>query len=398
MNIALPQPSVDRRHRTVPASDESFSSLTCRLRCVRRFRQLLADQSRQVAATVDAPVAEVLAGQVVPLAQACRFLERRAAAILAPRRHGNIEIRREPFGRILVIGPANFPLFLPAVHALQALVAGNAVTIKPGNGGLPAMSMFAKLLFRAGIPDDKLQILDESILAAHQAIEEGVDKVVFTGSADAGAAVYKKLASRLVPATMELSGHDPMIVRADADVSLVMRALNFGRTFNNGNICIAPRRLIVHETMTLPGAQDATRFRADEEAVSLANASEYALGATIFTRDLVAARSIADQLNAGIVVINDMIAPTADPRVPFGGRDRSGFGVTRGAEGLLEMTQIKTIINQRRRWLPHRDGARDEDAPMFEAILQLAHGTGLIKRFRALNQLISALSTRRKNT
>ncbi len=66
-----------------------------------------------------------------------------------------------------------------------------------------------------------------------------------------------------------------------------------------------------------------------------------------------------------------MIAPTADARVPFGGRDRSGFGVTRGAEGLLEMTRIKTVITQRRRWLPHLDGARETDAPIFTALIEL---------------------------
>ncbi len=59
------------------------------------------------------------------------------------------------------------------------------------------------------------------------------------------------------------------------------------------------------------------------------------------------ARSLGDQMTVGTVLINDLIVPTADPRVPFGGRRGSGHGVTRGAEGLLEMTAAKTVVQRR---------------------------------------------------
>lgn len=363
-----------------------------RLRVIRRFRRLLADHAVELASSVKANRAEALVGQVMPLADACRFLERRAERILSPRREEQIEIRREPFGVVLVIGPSNYPLYLPAVQALQALVAGNAVVIKPGVGGQTAAATFTRLLHRAGLDPSLCRVLDESVAAAHEAIEEGVDKVVFTGSAENGIAVNEMLATRLIPATMELSGDDPVIVRADADLDLVRRALKFGRTFNNGNTCIAPRRVFVAEGLAVEG----TTFVDDDDAVRLANDSAYALGATIFSRDIPAAQALAGRLNAGVVVINDMIAPTADPRVPFGGRDRSGFGVTRGAEGLLEMTRIKTVITQRRRWLPHLDGARDADATLFTALIELKHAAGLGRKILALVRLISTTTKRRK--
>jgi acyl-CoA reductase-like NAD-dependent aldehyde dehydrogenase len=363
-----------------------------RLRVLRRFRRLLADHTSELASSVRASRAETLVGQVMPLAEACRFLERRAERILSPRREGAIEIRREPFGVVLVIGPSNYPLYLPAVQALQALASGNAVVIKPGVGGQTAAATFTRLLCRAGLDPSLCRVLDESVAAVHEALDEGVDKVVFTGSANNGVTVNELLAPQLIPATLELSGDDPVIVRADADVTLVRRALAFGRTFNNGNTCIAPRRVFVAEGVPVEG----TTFADDDEAIRLANDSSYALGATIFSRDIPAAQAMAGRLNAGVVVINDMIAPTADPRVPFGGRDRSGFGVTRGAEGLLEMTKIKTVITQRRRWLPHLDGARESDTPMFTALIELKHAAGWGRKLAALIRLISTTTNRRK--
>ena len=68
----------------------------------------------------------------------------------------------------------------------------------------------------------------------------------------------------------------------------------------------------------------------DDEAMAFANDCSYALGATIFTRDEMVAHSLAARLNVGGVIINDLIAPTADARLPFGGRKLSGFGLTRG--------------------------------------------------------------------
>ena len=65
---------------------------------------------------------------------------------------------------------------------------------------------------------------------------------------------------------------------------------------------------------------------------------DFALGASIFSRDIAKARALAARIKTGFVLINDLIVPTADPRMPFGGVKASGFGTTRGEEGLLEMT------------------------------------------------------------
>jgi acyl-CoA reductase-like NAD-dependent aldehyde dehydrogenase len=128
--------------------------------------------------------------------------------------------------------------------------------------------------------------------------------------------------------------------------------------------------------------------RDENEALAFNAACPYALGATVFSRDESAARLLAARIPVGGVVINDMIAPTADPRLPFGGRRRSGFGVTRGPEGLIEMTTLKVITWNRARWRPHLDDAAMGDAGLFEAFLQFTYGSGFRARLRALLRVI----------
>jgi acyl-CoA reductase-like NAD-dependent aldehyde dehydrogenase len=128
-----------------------------------------------------------------------------------------------------------------------------------------------------------------------------------------------------------------------------------------------------------------------QEALQLDDYCPFALGASIFGPEP-AAREMAARINAGSVVINDLIVPTADPRLPFGGRGLSGFGVTRGGEGLLELTNIKTVSLRRGRFRPH---FAPPDAAQLElacAYLRVAHCAGGMRRIRSAIRLVSALA------
>jgi aldehyde dehydrogenase (NAD+) len=102
------------------------------------------------------------------------------------------------------------------------------------------------------------------------------------------------------------------------------------------------------------------------------------------------ARRLAAKLTVGTVTINDAIACTADPCMPFGGRRQSGYGVTRGAEGLLEMTAVKTILARRGRSARHYEatGARHEG--LFGGLILAAHAGTLRERVRGLLELFAA--------
>jgi acyl-CoA reductase-like NAD-dependent aldehyde dehydrogenase len=365
------------------------------------------------------PEAEVLSSEVVPLADACRFLEREAPRLLATRRlgaHGRpawlsgveAEVRREPLGLVLVIAPSNYPLFLPGVQTLQALAAGNAVLWKPGRGGAAAAEAFAAIAARAGLPAGVLSVLPEDPEAARRAVAAGVDKVLLTGSAATGREVLAELAQRLVPATMELSGCDALFVLPGADLDRVARAVRFGLTLNGGATCIAPRRVFVPHALApelkerlgvAPGMSLGpetvmiTPVSDLDEALGAAALLPYALGASIFGPEE-AAVALAARVRAGVVVINDLIVPTADPRLPFGGRGESGFGVTRGAEGLLELTVPKVVAVRRARRLFHLEAPHPGDAELFRAYLNLTHAGGLRARLRGAVDLARALMRR----
>ena len=456
-----------------------------RLRLVRKLRQLIAENARKLAEasakTRSRPISEALAAEVLPLAEACRFLELNAERILRPQRFGirgrpiwlaavQSEIRREPCGVILIIGPENYPLFLPGVQLLQALMAGNTVLLKPGVGGTGAALALRELILRAGFPPDILTLLPESTDAAREVIAAGPDKVLFTGSAVTGENILAQLAPQLIPATMELSGCDAAIVRADADIDLAVNALVFGLSLNNGATCLSPKRVFVHRSiatelegrlsqsfglssasqhssthnpeartlvdeaialgahfiiggigpdgslttpMVLAGASASSRLlnadiflpiisivtvADDDEAVLRANDCPFALGMSIYSRDESAARSLAARVNAGFVTINDLIVPTADARLPFGGRARSGFGVTRGAEGLLELTKPKVVTTTRGTFRPAFAKPHPGDETLFESYLHLVHGRGGIARWNALVSIIQSLLARRKSS
>jgi len=98
-----------------------------------------------------------------------------------------------------------------------------------------------------------------------------------------------------------------------------------------------------------------------------------------------------------VVTINDLIVPTADARTPFGGRGRSGFGVTQGAEGLLELTTSKVVTVSRARFRPAFDPSQAGDEQMFQSYLKATHGRGFFYRWRALIALIRNLAGRKQS-
>ncbi|WP_153556803.1 aldehyde dehydrogenase family protein [Roseimaritima sediminicola] len=132
------------------------------------------------------------------------------------------------------------------------------------------------------------------------------------------------------------------------------------------------------------------RFSDTADMIARCNDCSYGLAAAVFG-DRSAAQDIADKLCVGTVTINDLVAPTADPRAPFGGRRQSGFGVTRGAEGLVSMTAAKVIIENRRGFSPHADPVDDGTLEMLRGAVRTQHGRGAKNRLSGLRQLIRGI-------
>nr|MCU0714241.1 aldehyde dehydrogenase family protein [Pirellula sp.] len=131
------------------------------------------------------------------------------------------------------------------------------------------------------------------------------------------------------------------------------------------------------------------------EALQFDSMCPYALTASVYG-PLEDALRMTKFISAGTITINDALVPTADPQLPFGGRGESGFGVTRGDEGLLSMTVPKVITIRRGRWLPHLQPPSPADESLLDGLLQFNHSGSLLKRLLGLKQTIQAAMASRK--
>lgn len=179
------------------------------------------------------------------------YAERTAQRKLDSALNGTSAVRHKPHGVIAVISPYNMPALLPAAQIVPALIAGNVVVFKPSEKAPATGDLLARCFHRAGISAAVVQVLfggpeQGQALAVH----DGVDGVLFTGSAHAGVSINRKLASnpgKLV--ALELGGNNPVVVWdtpkiVDAAAIVVQSA--FAST---GQRCSSARRLIVKSTM-----------------------------------------------------------------------------------------------------------------------------------------------------
>jgi acyl-CoA reductase-like NAD-dependent aldehyde dehydrogenase len=155
-------------------------------------------------------------------------------------------LRYRPLGLIGVIGPWNYPLTNSFGDCIPALMAGNSVIMKPSEITPLTSLLLAEGLGECGLPENVLQIATGRGETG-AALVEHVDMIMFTGSTKTGTKVAEAAARRLIPASLELGGKDPMLVLADADLE---RAANFATYYsmqNAGQTCISIERAYVEE-------------------------------------------------------------------------------------------------------------------------------------------------------
>ncbi len=135
------------------------------------------------------------------------------------------------------------------------------------------------------------------------------------------------------------------------------------------------------------------RVADEEEAVRLANESEYGLDASVWSRDRKKARAIADQLDVGTVLINDHLINYTISGIPFGGTRNSGFGRVHGLEGLREFARPKSWVEDRLalRNEPHWFSSQGSGEEMARALIDLRHRRGIFRRLKAGVRLLRDL-------
>ncbi|HEV8562457.1 MAG TPA: succinic semialdehyde dehydrogenase [Actinophytocola sp.] len=378
---------------------------------------------------------------------------RTAARVLRPRRRAGAmpfavaatELRR-PRGVVGVISPWNYPLALSMADSLPALLAGNAVVLKPDSQTGLSPLFAAELLRRAGLPEGVLQVVLGDGPVIGPAIVDSVDFVAFTGSTRTGTEVARRAADRLIGCSLELGGKNPMIVLDDVHLARAVDTAVRGCFANAGQLCLSMERIYAHESVfdafterfvtateklrlgatydysadvgslvsvrqlkTVTEHVDDARakgarvlaggrprpdlgpffyeptvlaqvtpdmichasetfgpvvalypFRTDDEAVALANQTEYGLNASVLGRDVARASRLAAGIRAGTVNVNDaVVSAYGSTDAPMGGIGASGLGRRHGAEGILKYTEAQTVAVKRipvlspPRWLPY---------------------------------------------
>ncbi|MCC6927885.1 MAG: aldehyde dehydrogenase family protein [Gemmatimonadaceae bacterium] len=225
---------------------------------VERFRQRLFERRQEVAALISRengkPVPEATMAEVATSLDLARFYARLAPSHLAPRHltsstlalwRKRITISHVPYGVVAVIAPWNYPFMLPAGVVIPALVAGNAVILKPSELTPACAVLLGELLHEAGVPPGAMQVLPGDGAVGAALVSADVDKVFFTGSVATGRRVAVACAERFIPCALELGGSDPAIVCDDADVEHAASGLTWGRFANAGQTCVAPKRVFV---------------------------------------------------------------------------------------------------------------------------------------------------------
>ena len=169
-----------------------------------------------------------------------------------PGRGGDIQmVVREPLGTIAGILPFNAPTGSMIQKSAPALIMGNASITKPASDNPLAVIRLVELLVEAGVPVDAAQVVTGrgGTCGAYLASAPGVNGITFTGSTAVGLEIARMGDLHLAYSSLELGGNDPCIVLEDADLDIAVPDIVQGRLANSGQICVSPKRLLVHESL-----------------------------------------------------------------------------------------------------------------------------------------------------
>ncbi|MFC9557157.1 succinic semialdehyde dehydrogenase [Rhodococcus sp. NPDC056960] len=194
--------------------------------------------------------------EVLDISMTARHYARVAPKLLRPRRISGMlpgltktVVRYQPKGVVGVISPWNYPMTLAVSDAVAALLAGNAVVLKPDSQTPYCALACVDLLYQAGLPRDLFAVVPGPGSVVGTALVENTEYLMFTGSSATGQLLAEQAGRRLIGFSAELGGKNPMIVTAGANLREVTDAAIRACYSNSGQLCISIERIYVEESI-----------------------------------------------------------------------------------------------------------------------------------------------------
>ncbi len=153
-----------------------------------------------------------------------------------------------PYGVTLVIGPWNYPFMLSLIPMISSLSAGNTVILKPSEVTTHSSAALAKII-NSNFPGELIHVVEGGVEETTELLKLKFDKIFFTGSTQVGRIVMRAAAEQLTPVTLELGGKNPVIVMPDCNLKRTAQRIAWGKLHNNGQACVSPDHLYVHESI-----------------------------------------------------------------------------------------------------------------------------------------------------
>lgn len=237
-------------------SDWAMFPLERRARVLTKAASALLDLQQEFAEVITRetgkPLLESLGMEVIISCDLLHFFARRGPRILADERisphlfkNKRALVTYRPRGVVAVISPWNFPFYLGLAATAQALLAGNAVVLKPSEWTPQSGRLILELFQAADLPPGLLSCVCGDGQTGAALVSADIDQVCFTGSVETGRKVAESCARRLIPVVLELGGKDAMIVCTDADLDRAASGAVFGAFANAGQMCTSIERVYV---------------------------------------------------------------------------------------------------------------------------------------------------------
>jgi succinate-semialdehyde dehydrogenase/glutarate-semialdehyde dehydrogenase len=407
---ALPHASAADLDAALAAAEKGFAvwkttTAYDRSKVMRKAAELLRERAGHVATVQTQEQGKVFGESRIEVLTSADIIDwyaeegRRAYGRIIPGRQKGVRqiVTLEPVGVVAAFTPWNFPTLTPIRKIAGALAAGCSIIIKASEETPGGCVELVKCFADAGLPAGVLNLVFgvPANVSEHLIPANAVKKISFTGSIPVGKHLAALAGKHMKKATMELGGHSPVIVFADADPEKAADTIAAFKYRNAGQVCISPTRFYVQEAgyskfvarfteyakgiklgdgkIQAGGSRHGNQgfffeptvvtdvpddskimteepfgpvapivpFKTFDEVVARANSLEFGLAAYAFTSSGATAMAIGDAIQSGMVGVNSVAIST--PETPFGGIKESGYGSEGGIEGLHAYMNTKFI-------------------------------------------------------